>query len=146
MPHHIDANNLYGAAQSEVLPTGGFKFLSEQELANFDLMSVDPNSNQGYIIECDLSYPPHLHDMHSDYPIAPEHLTVTKDMLSPYAEELWDPQRTWIPTEKLIPNLMNKTKYVTHYRNLQFYVIHGLVVTKIHHLLSFPKRHGSSLG
>ena len=77
--------------------------------------------------------------MHSDYPMAPEHLTVTKDMLSPYAKELCDAQRPWTPTEKLIPNLMNKTNYVTHYRNLQFYVKHGLVVTKIHRILSFSQ-------
>ena len=136
---YLDANNLYGAAQSEVLPVGSFKFLSEQEVANFDMMSVDPDSSEGYIIECDLTYPSHLHDMHSDYPMAPEHLTVTKDMLSPYAKELCDAQRPWTPTEKLIPNLMNKTNYVTHYRNLQFYVKHGLVVTKIHRILSFSQ-------
>ena len=78
------------------------------------------------IIECDLSYPPKLHDEHSDYPLAPEHLTVTKDMLRPYAKQL---MQSWEPTEKLIPNLTDKTKYVTHYRNLQFYVKHGLIVT-----------------
>ena len=33
--------------------------------------------------------------------MAPEHLTVTKDMLSPYAEKLLDAQRPRVPTEKL---------------------------------------------
>ena len=54
---YLDANNLYGAAQSEMLPMCGFKFLSEHEVAVFDLMNVPPDSIEGYIIECDLSYP-----------------------------------------------------------------------------------------
>jgi hypothetical protein len=76
-----------------------------------------------------------LHDDHNDYPLAPEHLTVTEDMLSPYA--LSFDGRLPRPTKKLVPNLMDKTKYVVHYRNLKFYVAHGLVVTKIHRVLAF---------
>ena len=51
-----------------------------------------------------------------------------------------DPSRPWIPTKKLVPNLLDKTNYVTHYRNLQLYVRHGLVVTKIHRILSFTQQ------
>ena len=46
----------------------------------------------------------------------------------------------WTPSKKLIPNLMyNKTHYVTHYRNLQFYIRHGMKLTKIHRVLSFSQ-------
>ena len=134
---YLDANNLYGAAQSEMLSVRAFKFLSADEVAAFDVMSVTPDSAYGYILECDLSYPPQLHDAHSDYPMAPEHLTITKDMLSPYSQQLLGDDRSWRPTEKRIPNLMDKTKYVVHYRNLQFYVRHGLIITKIHRIVSF---------
>ena len=48
--------------------------------------------------------------------------------------------QSWRPTQKLIPNLYDKTNYVTHYRNLQFYINHGLVLTKIHRILSFTQR------
>ena len=137
---YLDANNLYGAAQSEMLPQCGFKFLTADEVAEFDVMSVTPDSQIGYILECDLSHPPHLHDAHSDYPMAPEHVSVTKDMLSPYVQQLLGDDRPWVPTEKLIPNLMKKTNYVVHYRNLQFYVKHGLIVTKIHRIISFFQR------
>ena len=59
-------------------------------------------------------------------------------MLCPFARNLAG--KTWRPTQKLIPNLYDKTNYVTHYRNLQFYVNHGLVLTKIHRILSFSQR------
>ena len=102
-------------------------------------MSIAPDASTGYIVECDLSYPSHLHDKHSDYPLAPEHLTISRDMLSPFAVGLLDPQRPWMPSQKLVPNLFDKTKYVTHYRNLQFYLKHGLELGKIHRVLSFTQ-------
>ena len=137
---YLDANSLYATAQSEPLPVGNFQFLSDEEICRFDLHSVAPDADTGYIIECDLEYPAHLHDLHNDYPMAPEHLTVTRDMLSPFASSLLDDSRhPWMPTQKLVPNLLNKTKYVTHYRNLQLYVKHGLKVTKIHRIISFDQ-------
>jgi len=135
---YLDANNLYGSAQSEPLPVGEFKFLAEDEISQLDIMSIAEDSPTGYIIDCDLDYPSYLHDCHSDYPLAPEHLTVTADMLSPFSKNLL--REGWKPAKKLIPNLYSKTHYVTHYRNLQFYVRQGLVLTKIHRILSFSQR------
>jgi hypothetical protein len=133
----LDCNNLYGAAMSEPLPVGEFRFLDDVEVQNFDLLAVAPDAEVGYIIECDMTYPSELHESHNDYPMAPEHFTVTEEMLSPFAKSFNN--QHWKPSVKLIPNLLNKTKYVAHYRNLQFYVTHGLVVDKIHRILSFTQ-------
>ena len=135
---YLDANNLYGSAQSEPLPVGNFKFLNTDEITTFDLMSVPEDAPTGYIIDCDLDYPSHLHDAHSDYLLAPEHLVVSPEMLSPFARNLSG--KGWRPAQKLIRNLYSKIHYVTHYRNLQFYLKHGLVLTKIHRVLSFTQR------
>jgi len=136
---YLDANNLYGHAQSQALPVGNYRFLSEREVEELDLMSVKADAPVGYIVECDLEYPEHLHEWHNDYPLAPEHMTLSCSLLSPFVTNLIGPTRPWIPTKKLIPNFFNKTKYCTHYRNLQFYVKHGLVIKKIHRVLSFTQ-------
>ena len=40
------------------------------------------------------------------------------------------------PQRKLAPNLRDKVKYVVHYRNLKLYLQLGLVVTKVHRVLT----------
>jgi len=82
---YLDANSLYATAQSEPLPVGNFSFLDEWEIKTFDLDKVSADSETGYIIQCDIQHPIELHDLHNDYPMASEHLTVTRDMLSPYS-------------------------------------------------------------
>lgn len=56
-------------------------------------------------------------------------------MLSPYLKSLNN--KRCIPTEKLIPNLMDKKDYVVLYRNLKFYVGQGLKVTAVKKVLSY---------
>ena len=134
---YLDANNLYGAAMSEPLPCGKFRFLSNEEMARLDIMNHTANDPVGYILEVDLVYPDALHDRHNDYPLCPDHLMITDDMLSDYSRSF--PNRPK-PTTKLVPNLLPKTKYVVHYRNLQYYIQQGIVLKKIHRVLSFSQR------
>jgi len=105
---YLDANNLYGAAQSEPLPVGDFRLLTPQEISQLNIEQIPADSPTGYVIECDLEYPAYLHEDHSDYPLAPEHLTISSDMLSPFAQSMLKPN--WAPIKKLIPNLQNKKK------------------------------------
>ena len=136
---YLDANNLYGYAMSEPLPVGNMKFLSEEEILKFNLSAIPENSDEGFILDVDLRYPAELHDLHNSYPLAAESLSITADMHSPYAKKLLEKlgRKPCAKTEKLVPNLMDKFNYVVHYRNLQFYVKMGLIVTKIHQIMSF---------
>ena len=53
-----------------------FKFLSKEEVSNFNLDSVAENGLIGYILEVDLEYCKELHDLHSDYPLCLEKIKV----------------------------------------------------------------------
>ena len=72
------------------------------------------------ILEVDTEYPHDLHDLHNDYPLAPERLEVNG-------------------VRKLIPNLSDKKKYVVHYEALKLYEGYGLKITKIHRGITFEE-------
>ena len=78
--------------------------------------------------------------MHNDYPLAPEKLTVSSDMLSKYCKKFADKYEINVgDVKKLIQNLGNKINYVVHYRNLQLYLSLGIKLTKIHRVLEFEQ-------
>lgn len=83
---HLDVNNLYGWAMIQALPTGAFKWLKQATIR--DLANLTEDSERGVILEVDLEYSEELHDLHNEYPVAAEKIKVTKEMLSPYCEEL----------------------------------------------------------
>ena len=47
-------------------------------------MSISEKSDTGYLFEVNLEYPDELHELHNDYPLAPEKLAVSNDMLLAY--------------------------------------------------------------
>ena len=107
---YLDANNLYGWAMSKPLPTHGFKWMCQSKINDW--------KRNPCILEVDLEYPRHLWDLHSDYPLAPEHLELNK-------------------VKKLVPNFNRKEKYVVHHEVLKTYLKHGLKISKIHRGISF---------
>ena len=79
-------NNLYGTSMSDPLPEKYFVWLTDEQIGIFVVSKIDDIAETGYILEVD--YPTHLHDAHSDYPLAPETLTITTYMLSPHSLNL----------------------------------------------------------
>ena len=131
---YLDKNNLYGWSMSEYLPYREFEWLENVE--KFDVMPINEKKEIGYFLEVDLNYPDELHDVHNDYPLAPEKLAVTNDMLSKYCKEITDTYDIKVnDVKKLIPNLGNRTKYVVHYRNLQLSLSLGKKVTEMNRVL-----------
>ena len=114
-----DVNNLYGWAMIQYFLYDNFEWMSGKEISeiNFDLVNED--SNEGYVLKVDLEYPSDLHDLHSDYLLAPEKLKVRDDMLSSYCLGIAKEYGIKVgEVNKLIPNFKNKENYIVHYRNL----------------------------
>ena len=121
---YLDANNLYGWAMSQQLPTHGFSWMKNitkekvmeiLEKANHSMLN---HGRKGYIFEVDLEYPEHLWDSHNDYPLAPEKMIVNG-------------------VEKLICHFKPRKNYVVHYRNLRQYLELGMRITAVHRGISF---------
>jgi len=103
---------------SQYLPTGGLKWMSQKQIDKINLAKYTEDSKKGLILEVDLEYPKELHNSHNDSPLAPQKMKVTKDMLSPYCEEIRQKYNISIgQVHKLIPTLSNKEKYVLPYRS-----------------------------
>ena len=135
---YLDANNLYGWAMSQALPTGGFKWLSQKQIEKINLGKYTDDSKKGLILEVDLEYPTELHNSHNDYPLGPEKVKVTNEMLSDYCKKI---QKKFNISSglvhKLIPTLNDKQKYVLHHKNLQSYLNLGLKLKRVHRVLEF---------
>ena len=108
-------NNLYGWGMIGYLPYGGFKWLKNVD--GFDVALIGKKSQIGYILEVDISYHDELHELNNDYPVAPEKVAVSVDMLSRHCKKIAGEYEIKVgDIKKLIPNLANKTNYVVHYR------------------------------
>ena len=125
---YLDANNLYGWAMSQALPTGEFKWVDIENLKGgarelkrtIDMMVRNSNHGVGYVLEVDVKYPRELHDLHNDLPFMCEKIRVSG-------------------VEKLVSNLHDKKKYVIHVKALKQALDHGLVLEKIHRVIQFKQ-------
>ena len=113
---YFDKNNLYGYGMSQPLPIGGFRFAAEREISEIDMMNLPK-----CFIEVDLEYPKSLHDLHNDFPCAPEHVGEGDE-------------------RRLICGLNDKYNYWLHYRLLETYLRLGLKVRKIHNVIFFKEK------
>jgi hypothetical protein len=149
---YFDMNNLYGGAMVKPLPKGDFRWLMvkplpkgdfrwlcRKEISDLDIMNIQNDAATEYILEVTLDYPDH----HNDLPLAAQSLSIKVDDLSPYCLELFKKlhkaKTKGEISKKLVPTLDTKTKYVVHYRNLQFYIAQGLVLKEIHRVISFKQ-------
>ena len=89
---YLDANNLYGWAMSQSLPTGGFRWVS---IEPNEIGELARHTDKGYLLEVDAKYPQELHDSHNDLPFMCEKMKING-------------------VEKLVPNLYDKQNYVIH--------------------------------
>ena len=100
---YLDANNLYGGVMSQKLPVNGFKRLDSDNINEINeefIKNYNENDNKGYILEVVVKYLKRLHKLQSDLPFLPKRIKINK-------------------CKKLVCNLSNKKKYVTHMNSLK---------------------------
>ena len=114
---YLDANNLYGWAMSEPLPTGGFHWV---DVDPDEISKLTNFSEKGYLLEVDIHYPRELHNYHNDLPFMCERMVIGR-------------------VEKLVPNLYYKKRYVIHIRALDQALKHGLMLERIHRAIEFKQ-------
>ena len=105
-----DANNLYGWAMSQPLPTGRFRWV---DVKPNETRKLAKREDKGYLLEVDVSYLRDLHDFHNDFPFMCERLKIGR-------------------IEKLVPNLRNKKNCVIHIQALNQALNHRLILDQIH--------------
>jgi hypothetical protein len=136
---YIDANNLYGYSMCQPLPTGGLRWMEHDELDLAKIMSMPYDGPSGCFVQVSFSYPNHLHNSHSDLPLAPHHISIKYSELSNYSKSIVDNHslKNSVNKKKLLTSFLPKPYYILHYRLLQFYVLQGLKVEEIHSGLMF---------
>lgn len=50
------------------------RWFRAEEIKNFNWDLMSDNSDKGYVLEADLPYLPHLHDLHNGLPFCPENI------------------------------------------------------------------------
>ena len=76
----MDATNLYGHSMSQPLPYDEIKFDKNGKLE--DTLNTPDNSDIGFFIEVDLTYPDNIKEKAKNFPIAPGNKKINPDNFS----------------------------------------------------------------
>jgi hypothetical protein len=114
----IDCNSNYSSQALLPLPIGGYYWLTEDEIGNFDI-TAPADGPIGWIFEVDCEIPEKYHDELNCFPPCP------------YKSEDGD---------KLMLDFFPKKNYITEWGNLKYYVSKGVTVSKIHRILQYEQR------
>ena len=96
---YLDANNLYGWAMVQNLPTRGFLWKDIEDFTSEKIDKLVKKDKRGYLLEVDVEYPKELHENHNELPFLAERMKIGRE-------------------EKLVPNLKEKKEYVVQITTL----------------------------
>ena len=120
---------------SQYLPTGDFREIKVTISSVKTILRTPDNDEHGFLIECDLEYPSSIHEKTKYFPFLPDEKTIKVEDFSPYMT-INKPEKHK-PTKKLIMDQTNKQRYFLHYRDLKFYIRHGIRNVRIHTVYKF---------
>ena len=130
---YVDANKLYVHSMSQRLPFDEIKF--DRNVKLDDILSTHDDSDIGYIIEVNIKYLDNIEEKTKNFPFAPVKKIFNLDNFNDYVKEIKPDAYT--QTKNLIFDWSEKKNYLVHYRILKSYVRHGMIVDKVHNIISF---------
>lgn len=125
------------------MPVGDYEWVEDVEAWNFK--EIDPEGTHSYFMDVDISYPEELFHQHRDYPLCPETSDLDFNFLSPFNRRLYrkshpaESEKKSYKARKLMATFNPRTHYVSHLRNILFYIEQGMVVTKVHRACKFKQ-------
>ena len=116
---YLDANNLYEWGMSNKLLLEGFKWETDLSIfTNHFVKNYDEKSDIGYLFYADIAYPKDLYELHKDLPFLPDRMKVNK-------------------VNKIVASVYDKNNYAIHIYALKQALNHGLILIKVHSVISF---------
>ncbi len=100
---------------------------------------------RGFIVECDLLYPPDIREESKNFPFAPYKSKIARDKLSTSQIEQYElingrdcPEIS--PNEKMIADYSPRNNYIVHRSHLARLISYGMIVTRVHRAVVFDER------
>ena len=138
---YMEATNLYGHSMSQFLPYDEIKMWHGHPDKYWkwldEILNTPDDSEIGYFLEVDLKYPDDIKQKTKYFPFCPENKKINPNKYNDYMNKI--KPKNYRKSKKLICDWTDKTKYLIHYRMLNVYVRHGMVVEKIHEIISFKQ-------
>ena len=138
---YMHATNLYGHSMSQLLPFDEIEMWhgDPDKYCNWldEILNTPDDSDIGYFLEVDLKYPDNIKEKKKNFPFCLENEKIDLDKNNDCMNKI--KPRNYTKSKKLICEWTDKKKYLIHYRLIKFYVRHGMVVEKIHEILSFKQ-------
>ena len=136
-----DANILYGHSMSQFLPYDEIEMWHGHPDKYWKwldkILNTPVDSEIGYFLEVDLKNPDDIKQKTKHFPFFPENKKIDPNKYNEYMKSI-KPQN-YTKSKKLICDWNDKKKYLIHYKILKFYVRHGMIVEKIHEIISFKQ-------
>ena len=138
---YMDATNLYGHSMSQFLPYDEIEMWHghPDKYWNWleEILNTPDDSDIGYFLEVDLKYPDNIKEKTKHFPFCPENKKINPNKYNDYMNKI--KPKNYTKSKELICDWSDKKKYLIHYRMLKFYVRHGMIVEKIHEIISFKQ-------
>ena len=138
---YADASILYGHSMSHFLPYDEIEMWHghPDKYWNWleEILNTPDDSEIGYFLEVDLKYPDNIKQKTKYFPFCQENKKTNPDKYNEYMNSI--KLENYTKSKKLLCDWTDKKKYLIHYRMLKFYVRHGMMVEKIHEIISFKQ-------